>query len=65
MVEIAQTDDMKARMGDGNAVVPLQTPEDMAKHLLEDTKANLEVITAAISRLSRGSGASPAATGTS
>jgi tripartite-type tricarboxylate transporter receptor subunit TctC len=47
MVEIAQTDDMKARMWDVNAVVPLQTPEDMAKHLLEDTKANLEVITAA------------------
>ena len=47
MIEIAKTDDMKARLWDVNAVVPLQTPEEMAKHLVEDTKANLEVIKAA------------------
>jgi hypothetical protein len=30
-----------------NAFVPLQTPEDMAKHLIEDIKANAELIKAA------------------
>jgi len=30
-----------------NAVVPLQSPEDMAKHLVEDIKANAELIKAA------------------
>ena len=47
MLEIAKTDDMKAKMIAVNAVVPLQSPEDMAKHLLEDTKANAELIKAA------------------
>ena len=47
MLEIAKTDDMKAKMLAVNAVVPLQSPEDMAKHLLEDTKANAELIAAA------------------
>jgi len=47
IVEIAKTDDMKARLWDVNAVAPVQTPEEMAKHLLEDTKANMEVIQAA------------------
>jgi hypothetical protein len=30
-----------------NAVVPLQTPEQMAAHLVEDIKANAELIQAA------------------
>jgi tripartite-type tricarboxylate transporter receptor subunit TctC len=47
MQEIAKTDDMKAKMIAVNAVVPLQSPEDMAKHLIEDTKANAELIKAA------------------
>ena len=47
MVEIAKTDDMKAKMRAVNAVVPLQTPEEMAKHLAEDIKANAELIKAA------------------
>ena len=47
MKEIAKTDDMKAKMIAVNAVVPLQSPEEMAKHLLEDTKANAELIKAA------------------
>ena len=44
MLEIAKTDDMKAKMLAVNAVVPLQTPEEMAKHLVEDIKANAELI---------------------
>ena len=47
MVEIAKTDDMKAKMIAVNAVVPLQTPEEMAKHLVDDIKANAELIKAA------------------
>jgi tripartite-type tricarboxylate transporter receptor subunit TctC len=47
MVEIAATDDMKARMRGINVEVPLQTPEDMMKHLIADTARNAEVIKAA------------------
>ena len=47
MIEIAKTDDMKAKMIAVNAVVPLQSPEDMAKHLVADIKANAELIKAA------------------
>jgi putative tricarboxylic transport membrane protein len=44
MVEIAGSDDMKAKMRAVNAFVPLQTPGEMAKHLVEDIKANAELI---------------------
>ncbi len=44
MLEIAKTDDMKAKMRAVNAFVPLQTPEEMAKDLIEDIKANAELI---------------------
>jgi tripartite-type tricarboxylate transporter receptor subunit TctC len=47
MVEIARTDDMKAKLIAVNAVAPLQAPEEMARHLVEDTKANAELIKAA------------------
>ena len=47
MLEIAKTDDMKAKMRSVNAFVPLQTPEEMAKDLLEDIKTNAELIKAA------------------
>ncbi len=47
MIEIAKTDDMKAKMRAVNAFVPLQSPEDMAKHLIEDIKANADLIKAA------------------
>jgi tripartite-type tricarboxylate transporter receptor subunit TctC len=47
MQEIAGTDDMKAKLIAVNAVAPLQSPEDMAKHLIEDIKANAELIKAA------------------
>ena len=47
MQEIARTDDMKAKLIAVNAVAPLQSPENMAKHLLEDIKANAELINAA------------------
>jgi len=44
VVEIARTDEMKARMRSINVVVPIQTPEEMAKYLIEDTARNAEVI---------------------
>jgi tripartite-type tricarboxylate transporter receptor subunit TctC len=47
MLEIARTDDMKAKMRAVNAFVPLQTPEEMAKDLEVDIKANAELIKAA------------------
>jgi tripartite-type tricarboxylate transporter receptor subunit TctC len=47
IVEIAKTEDMKGKMLAVNAVVPLQTPEDMAAHLLQDIRANAELIQAA------------------
>jgi tripartite-type tricarboxylate transporter receptor subunit TctC len=47
ILEIAKTDDMKTKMLAVNAAVPLQSPEDMAKHLLEDTKAMADLIKAA------------------
>jgi tripartite-type tricarboxylate transporter receptor subunit TctC len=47
IIEIARTDDMKAKMIAVNAVVPLQSPEDMSKHLVADIKANAELIKAA------------------
>ncbi len=47
IVEIAKTDDMKAKMRAISVVVPLQTPEALGRHLVEDIKLNLEVIKAA------------------
>jgi tripartite-type tricarboxylate transporter receptor subunit TctC len=44
VVEIARSDDMKARMASINVVVPIQTPEEIAKRLEEDTRSNAEVI---------------------
>ena len=42
--EIAKSDDMIARMRSINVVVPPQTPEDIAKYLVEDTTRNAELI---------------------
>ncbi len=47
MIEIAKTDDMKTKLRAVNAFVPLQTPEEMAKDLAADIKANAELIKAA------------------
>jgi tripartite-type tricarboxylate transporter receptor subunit TctC len=47
MIEIAKTDDMKAKLRAVNAFVPLQTPEEMAKDLAADIKVNAELIKAA------------------
>ncbi len=44
MAEIAATDDMKARMLAVHVVVPYQKPEEMRQYLLDDIKANREVI---------------------
>ena len=47
IVEVAKSDDMKARMRTINVEVPLQSPDEMAKFLIEDTGRNAEVIKAA------------------
>ena len=47
IVEIAATDEMKARMREINVVVPLQSPEEVAGFLREDSKRNAEIIKAA------------------
>jgi len=47
MTEIAKTDDMKAKMRAIGVSVPVQTPEELGRHLAADLKANLEVIKAA------------------
>jgi tripartite-type tricarboxylate transporter receptor subunit TctC len=47
IIEIAATDEMTARMRGINVVVPQQSPEDMAKYLVEDSKRNAELIKAA------------------
>ncbi|MGD9803463.1 MAG: Bug family tripartite tricarboxylate transporter substrate binding protein [Hyphomicrobiaceae bacterium] len=47
VVEIAKTDDMKAKMRAISVSVPLQTPEELGRHLRADIKLNLEVINAA------------------
>jgi putative tricarboxylic transport membrane protein len=44
MAEIAATDDMKARMLAVHVIVPVQKPEEMRRYLLDDIKANREVI---------------------
>ena len=44
VVEIAASDDMKARMRAINVVVPLQTPEQLGQHLVADIKATDELI---------------------
>ena len=44
MAEIAATDDMKARMLAVHVIVPVQKPEEMRQYLLDDIKANREVI---------------------
>ena len=47
IVEIAKSDEMKARMASINVVVPVQSPEEIAKRLEEDTRSNAEIIKAA------------------
>ena len=47
IVAIAQTDDMKARMRALSVAVPVQTPDELGRHLVADIQRNLEVIKAA------------------
>ncbi len=47
VVEIAKTAEMKEKMRSINVIVPIQTPEEMSKHLVEDIARNNEVIKAA------------------
>ena len=47
MVEIAKSNDMKARMRQINVVVPIQTTGEMGRFLIEDTQRNAELIKAA------------------
>lgn len=47
MIELAKTEEMKAALWAVNAVAPLQTPEEMAKDLEEDSARNADIIKAA------------------
>ena len=47
IVEIAKSDDMKARMRGINVEVPIQTPAEIAAFMVADTVLNAEVIKAA------------------
>jgi tripartite-type tricarboxylate transporter receptor subunit TctC len=47
IVEIAKTDEIKTRLRGVGAIVPIQTPEQVAQFLEEDTKTNAELIKAA------------------
>jgi len=47
IVEIAATEDMKAKMREINVVVPLQSPEDVSAFLKADSRRNAEIIKAA------------------
>lgn len=47
VVELAKTDEMKAKMRAINVLVPIQTPAEMAEFLVADIKRNAEVIKAA------------------
>jgi tripartite-type tricarboxylate transporter receptor subunit TctC len=44
MAEIARTPEMKARLLAINVACPIQTPEEMRRHLAEDTRRNAELI---------------------
>lgn len=44
LVEIARSEDMKARMRALSVTLPVQTPEELARHLEEDLARNGEVI---------------------
>ena len=47
VVEIARTEDMQARTRALSFAVPIQTPEEMARELVEDGRINAEIIKAA------------------
>lgn len=47
VIEIAKTDDMKAKLRASSFTVPLQTPAEMARDLAEDRRINGEIIRAA------------------
>ena len=47
IVELAKNEDFKKKLWTVNAIVPVQTPEEMRKHIETEIKANLELIKAA------------------
>jgi tripartite-type tricarboxylate transporter receptor subunit TctC len=47
IAEVAKTDDMIAKMRAINVNIPIQTPEEMGKYLVEDIKRNGDIIKAA------------------
>jgi tripartite-type tricarboxylate transporter receptor subunit TctC len=47
VVQLARTDDMKARMKSLSVLVPIQTPEEVGQYFHEDKARNLKVIKAA------------------
>ena len=47
IVELAKNEDFKKRLWNVNAIVPVQTPEEMLMQLEADFKANFDIIKAA------------------
>ncbi len=47
MTEIAKTDDMRAKLRAASFALPIQTPEEIARELVEDSRINHEIIKAA------------------
>ena len=47
IVELAKNDDFKKKLWTVNAIVPVQTPEEMREFIETEIKANLELIKAA------------------
>jgi tripartite-type tricarboxylate transporter receptor subunit TctC len=44
LIELAKSDEIIAKMRAINVIVPLQTPEEIRTHMVEDTKRNAELI---------------------
>jgi putative tricarboxylic transport membrane protein len=44
LIELAKSDDIIAKMRAINVIVPLQTPEEIRAHMVEDTKRSAELI---------------------
>jgi len=47
MIELAKQDEMKKKLWNANAIVPLQSPEQMASDIRTDIKINAEIVKAA------------------
>ena len=44
LIELAKSDEIIAKMRAINVIVPLQTPEEIRAHMVEDTNRNAQLI---------------------